>query len=194
MNIKQFAVAWVAIIGLIVFGLMHGPVNAQVPETPEEIAKEIEKNVLIGLDLELAIFAMYLADPYNLGAEATERNVEIATKFAVCSLLWAEISNKGWVTENITADMYDVSSWRSVQMARLYIGKIGGEPDRIDNYLLPMLRSQTIGFTPSSIVQCAAFDNAAVYQLGVLELPTSPPSDWEREEAPETSKEPTFDS
>lgn len=145
------------------------------PNTHEEYAQFVDDSTMTGLALDPEIFFMYVSTVYQRGPEVA--NMKLAVKYAFCHLLWNKVLEEKWFTDNITEDMYAVTSWRSLVNTKLFVHRANRDPGEVETKMLPTLNEFDINVGAAGIAECAALDQAAVLHMEFLGIKTNPEPD-----------------
>jgi hypothetical protein len=174
----------VAIILLLAVGLIIGPAQAQEP--PPEVLTEddrvwlIENSIIIGREMDTVPYLIWLQATYNDGPPVS--NMVIAMKAATCYILWNALIELNPETDLFTIDDLQVSAWRAYQSTIEYVVQAGGDPSRINSFLIPALIQEGAGqFTQGGIAECTVLDGAIFEDMEMNGVTPVPP---EGEETP----------
>lgn len=161
----------------------------RVIETPEEIARFIEQNVVEATTMSPIPYIQYLGSNFNNASVIPK--LTIAAQYAVCYVIWNDIHANGYTTETTPTGLYETMAWRAKENARLFIERVGRDPNTVEEFMIPMIQNENVTAGTGAIIQCTLLDIAGAYQREVLGLSKVPPKDYEPEKLPQTPKAPT---
>lgn len=126
---------------------------------PQEQLDYIHEQILVGIEMDIMPYLMWLQVTYNQGPDVP--NMLVAMKAGTCFMLWSEIAS--WNTDLgiLEPEDFDASAERAYRAIEVYVIKAGGDPSRIQSHLLPALLRDGYGrMSSGNIVECTILDGA----------------------------------
>jgi hypothetical protein len=150
---------------------------------PTELSEFIQTNINRGLTSDRIVYTEFLLNIYNRGSR--NRVIAVAMRYSVCSIIWRAIIEIAPETDEFKHEMVKHAIWRSIQMAKWFTGRAGGDPDQVETVMIPFLAEEDMVVSDVNIYSCTAFDVAGYTQLKANEQAVNPPEDWTLEDIPE---------